>query len=56
MSNELRDKNNNYASLKKFADTQGIELFGVADIQKIKIALVSLKNYCLSWIKQFVWG
>jgi len=30
------DKNKNYISLKKFAENQCIELFGVADIQKIK--------------------
>jgi len=30
------DKNKNYINLKKFANTQGIELFGVADIEKVK--------------------
>ncbi|MFA5063334.1 MAG: hypothetical protein WC578_04630 [Candidatus Omnitrophota bacterium] len=30
------DKNKNYLNLKKFANTQGIELFGVADIEKVK--------------------
>ncbi len=30
------DKNKNYAGLKKFASLQGIELFGVADIQGVK--------------------
>jgi len=30
------DKNKNYVSLRKFANTQGIELFGVADIEKVK--------------------
>ena len=30
------DKNNNYSALKKFAQAQGIDLFGVADISKIK--------------------
>ncbi|MDD5027490.1 MAG: hypothetical protein PHV58_03230 [Candidatus Omnitrophica bacterium] len=30
------DKNKNYASLKKFCLDQGIDLFGVADIRKVK--------------------
>lgn len=30
------DKNNNYLTLKKFAQAQGIDLFGAADISKIK--------------------
>ncbi|MDD5692758.1 MAG: 4Fe-4S binding protein [Candidatus Omnitrophica bacterium] len=30
------DKNNNYSSLKEFSQAQGIDLFGVADISKIK--------------------
>jgi epoxyqueuosine reductase QueG len=30
------DKNKNYADLNKFAKTQGIDLFGVADIQDVK--------------------
>ena len=30
------DKNKNYATLKKFAQGQGISLFGVADIQAVK--------------------
>jgi len=30
------DKDNNYSTLKKFAQAQGINLFGVADISKIK--------------------
>lgn len=30
------DKNKNYLNLKKFANAQGIELFGVADIEKVK--------------------
>ena len=29
-------KNENYADLNKFAETQGIDLFGVADIQAVK--------------------
>jgi len=30
------DKNKNYTGLKKFAESQGISLFGVADIQAVK--------------------
>ena len=30
------DKNNNYSALHKFSQAQGIDLFGVADISKIK--------------------
>lgn len=30
------DKNNNYSALKEFSQAQGIDLFGVADIIKIK--------------------
>ena len=30
------DKNRNYLNLKKFCQQQGVELFGVADIRKIK--------------------
>ncbi|MDO8662106.1 MAG: hypothetical protein Q7K98_02645 [Candidatus Omnitrophota bacterium] len=30
------DKNKNYVGLKKFAQSQGIDLFGVADIQSVK--------------------
>lgn len=56
MSNELRDKNNNYASLKKFADTQGIELFGVADIQKIKNSFSISKELLLKLDKAVCLG
>lgn len=48
------DKNKNYSALKKFAQSQGIGLFGVADIQGVKNGFLSISEKSLSKLDKAV--
>lgn len=50
------DKNKNYADLKEFVKTQGIELFGVADIQEVKNSFSISKELLLKLDKAVCLG